>query len=186
MITADQAIATAQQWESEKAAGPSALVGRALLAHINSLTSPQVTDEQIILLALERMDRARNILTSGNPTPTCNWGMLDTSDLRALLSAPPAAEPLQRQRPSKEWYAQQAQKLGDEPSVIVAACYTDMPAASQEAKPVAADLDDAALEALWDATANRDDRVLAFGRLVAADATQRALKSHPLNQESHA
>lgn len=48
MITADKAIATAQQWEAEKAAGPSALVGRALLAHINSLASPQVTDEQIM------------------------------------------------------------------------------------------------------------------------------------------
>lgn len=37
--------------------------------------------------ALDRMDRARNILTDGNPRPDCNWGMLDTSDLRAALSA---------------------------------------------------------------------------------------------------
>lgn len=29
--------------------------------------------------ARNRMDRARNILTKGNPTPSCNWGMLDTS-----------------------------------------------------------------------------------------------------------
>lgn len=63
-----------------------------LARHISTQTEPQVTDEQIILSALERMDRARNILTSGNPTPERNWGMLDTSDLRALLSAPPAAE----------------------------------------------------------------------------------------------
>lgn len=32
--------------------------------------------------ALKRMDKARSILTSNNPTPDCNWGMLDTSDLR--------------------------------------------------------------------------------------------------------
>jgi len=31
--------------------------------------------------AIERMNRARSILTNGNPTPECNWGMLDTSDL---------------------------------------------------------------------------------------------------------
>lgn len=33
--------------------------------------------------AIERMDRARGILTNDNPRPECNWGMLDTSDLRA-------------------------------------------------------------------------------------------------------
>jgi len=32
--------------------------------------------------ALLRMDRARNILTDGNPRPECNWGMLDTRGLR--------------------------------------------------------------------------------------------------------
>jgi hypothetical protein len=37
--------------------------------------------------ALERMDRARAILTDNNPRPECNWGMLDTSDLRAALAA---------------------------------------------------------------------------------------------------
>ena len=31
--------------------------------------------------AIERMDRARGILTNGAPTPECNWGMLDTADL---------------------------------------------------------------------------------------------------------
>lgn len=36
--------------------------------------------------ALARMDRARNLLTGGRPTPTCNWGMLDTSDIRGRLA----------------------------------------------------------------------------------------------------
>jgi len=128
MKTAAEAIKIAQQWEDEQVASYPAQVGRALLAHINSLASPQVTDEQIILSALERMDRARNILTSGNPTPACNWGMLDTSDLRAILSAPPAAA---------------SDLIGhndDLPSGWVRnADGSAQPAASQEAKPVAAD-----------------------------------------------
>ena len=32
--------------------------------------------------ALCRMDRARDILTKGTTTLECNWGVLDTSDLR--------------------------------------------------------------------------------------------------------
>ena len=32
--------------------------------------------------AVSRMDRARDILTNGNPTPSNNWGMLDTKDLK--------------------------------------------------------------------------------------------------------
>jgi hypothetical protein len=32
--------------------------------------------------ACSRMDRARAILTDNNPRPECNWGMLNTSDLR--------------------------------------------------------------------------------------------------------
>jgi hypothetical protein len=44
--------------------------------------------------AWERMDRARNILTDGNPRPECNWGMLDTSEDRKAFAAlsQPAAE----------------------------------------------------------------------------------------------
>lgn len=38
--------------------------------------------------AMERMERARNVLTDGNPRPECNWAMLDTTELRAALSAP--------------------------------------------------------------------------------------------------
>lgn len=38
-------------------------------------------------LALVRMDRARRLLTNGNPSPECNWGMLDTSDLVEALAA---------------------------------------------------------------------------------------------------
>ena len=34
--------------------------------------------------ALRRMDRARDILTEGAPTLKWTWGILDTSDLRAL------------------------------------------------------------------------------------------------------
>lgn len=44
--------------------------------------------------AMDRMDRARNLLTDGNPRPDCNWGMLDASDLRkALAAAPTEAKP---------------------------------------------------------------------------------------------
>lgn len=50
----------------------------------------EVEREKLILAmlhnAMARMDRARNILTNGKPTPDCNWGMLDSSDLRAALS----------------------------------------------------------------------------------------------------
>jgi hypothetical protein len=38
--------------------------------------------------ALERMDRARSILTNDAPAWHCNWGMLDTKDIRAALAAP--------------------------------------------------------------------------------------------------
>lgn len=42
---------------------------------------------ELLTQAIERMDRARDILTKGNPTPECNWGMLDTSDLRKAIAA---------------------------------------------------------------------------------------------------
>jgi hypothetical protein len=35
-----------------------------------------------LIKACARMDRARGILTDDNPRPECNWGMLDTSDLK--------------------------------------------------------------------------------------------------------
>lgn len=47
-----------------------------------------------LAVALERMDRARAILTGGNPRPDCNWGMLDTADLRTASSE--AAAPQER------------------------------------------------------------------------------------------
>ena len=53
-------------------------------------------EREALTLALERMDRARNILTNGSPTPACNWGMLDTSDLRKALAQP-------EQEPPKHW-----------------------------------------------------------------------------------
>ena len=52
--------------------------------------------------ALQRMERARDILTDGKPTPTCNWGLLDTGDLIARIDAclsaslPAAAVPTQQ------------------------------------------------------------------------------------------
>lgn len=51
-------------------------------------THPPEVREALRLLknAMERMDRARNVLTDGKPRQDCNWGMLDTSDLRAALS----------------------------------------------------------------------------------------------------
>lgn len=39
--------------------------------------------------ACERMDRARSILTGGNPTEHNNWGMLDTSADRKALEVKP-------------------------------------------------------------------------------------------------
>jgi hypothetical protein len=44
-------------------------------------------------LAWGRMDRARDILTKGEPTPNCNWGMLNTALDRKALSAAPADVP---------------------------------------------------------------------------------------------
>lgn len=51
-----------------------------------------VVEKRVIIEALERMDRARHILTDGNPRPECNWGMLDTADLRAMIEAAKATK----------------------------------------------------------------------------------------------
>ena len=40
------------------------------------------------------MDRARAILTDNNPHPECNWGMLDTTALRAAIEAQENAQPV--------------------------------------------------------------------------------------------
>lgn len=74
------------------------------------------TQTELLREALERMDRARNILTKGKPTPDCNWGMLDTTSLRAALAQPPAPE----QGDTHHWPQQ-----GD----------TTWPAAPEAAKP---------------------------------------------------
>lgn len=42
---------------------------------------------EVLTDALTRMDRARYILTNGKPTPECNWGVLDASDIRARIDA---------------------------------------------------------------------------------------------------
>lgn len=117
MKTAAEAIAIAQKWEAEKATGPAALVGRALLAHINSLASPQVTDEQIVADALEMFGRHREF---SNCFDDINErGIVDF--VRRYISAPPAAET------PKSFLAQWTDVIMD---------------GSQEAKPVAAELDD--------------------------------------------
>jgi hypothetical protein len=41
--------------------------------------------QEVAEAACVRMDRARTILTHGNPRPDCNWGMLDTTDIRNKL-----------------------------------------------------------------------------------------------------
>ena len=56
-----------------------------------AIPTPQVAGVNAELItALEdcciRMERARNILTDGNPRNECNWGMLDTFSARAALS----------------------------------------------------------------------------------------------------
>ena len=37
--------------------------------------------------ALTRMDRARNWLTDNDPTTMCNWGVLDTANIRAAIAS---------------------------------------------------------------------------------------------------
>ncbi len=51
----------------------------------DALTARVAELEAALNNALERMDRARAILTDDNPRPACNWGMLDTSDIRAKV-----------------------------------------------------------------------------------------------------
>jgi hypothetical protein len=64
---------------------------RALLSH----TAPQAEPNLRALLndALDRMDRARHVLTNGNPRPECNWGVLDTSAARTQLAGSPVSAP---------------------------------------------------------------------------------------------
>ena len=52
-------------------------------------------EREALAEAIKRMDRARNILTDGKPTPMCNWGMLATEDLKPVLAATPPAAPAQ-------------------------------------------------------------------------------------------
>lgn len=47
--------------------------------------------------SLDRMDRARAILTDGRPTPNCNWGVLETMLERTALAAYDI-QPLQQAR----------------------------------------------------------------------------------------
>lgn len=85
MKTFEEACAIAQQWDNEKATGPAALVARALLARINSLASPQVTDEQI-----DKLIESKNWCLE--PQEFVEMQKLCRDAL--ALSAPPAAETL--------------------------------------------------------------------------------------------
>ena len=51
---------------------------------INELDEENADLRAKLASAINRMDRARNVLTGGTPTLECNWGLLDTEDLRAL------------------------------------------------------------------------------------------------------
>lgn len=59
---------------------------RALHERISEAPAAQGDERALLYQAMERMDRARSILTNGQPSPECNWGMLDTSALRAALA----------------------------------------------------------------------------------------------------
>lgn len=75
-------------WKSESRTANALLIeAKTKLAELEAAQAQSVPD--VLSSALERMDRARNILTKGNPTPSNNWGMLDTSDLRAKHTAAP-------------------------------------------------------------------------------------------------
>lgn len=114
-----------------------------------------MTAQEALKAALDRMDRARNLLTNGKPTPECNWGMLDTSDIRAALSQQAAQEPQPigevKDNPDDlgtyvDWY-------GDVPDVG-AKLYTAAPA-----KPVATVPDGAA----WTRHGNGDTEWWSYG-----------------------
>ena len=71
----------------------------------SAMTAELERTQRLLERAIERMDRARMILTDGNPRPECNWGMLDTSDLRSNVKLTGGApgidneEPLPERRP---------------------------------------------------------------------------------------
>ena len=71
-------------------------IGKGLMDTNHRATVASISQPEAVMHeALARMDRARSILTGGNPRPDCNWGMLDTSDLRAALAT--ATEPTDEQ-----------------------------------------------------------------------------------------
>lgn len=50
--------------------------------NIEALHEVSAAQRKVLEQAFVRMDCARDILTGGKPRPECNWGMLDTSDIR--------------------------------------------------------------------------------------------------------
>ena len=49
---------------------------------MSDLATTLKSTQRLLETALERMDRARYILTDGNPRPECEWNMLNTADLK--------------------------------------------------------------------------------------------------------
>jgi hypothetical protein len=84
-MTIQQAMQVAADLEERGCLNEPAKAARVLLAHINSLASPQVTDEQI---AVPR-DRIEELLEYSDKEYVPNALF---AEFRALLSAPPAAE----------------------------------------------------------------------------------------------
>jgi hypothetical protein len=85
----------------------------AVKTHIRAYASEAVRDAlatqtQVLNAAFERMDRARGLLTDHNPRPMCNWGMLDTTDLRAQLATQaPALTDEQEREAFEAWSVQE-------------------------------------------------------------------------------
>lgn len=157
----EEAIAIAQQWEDEKATGPAALVGRALLAHINSLDAPQVTDERILV----PRDRIEKLLEYSDKeyVPMLWW--FNDDDGRPFRATP---------------YFHEANQWMNTGKVVH--CTTT---ASQEAKPVAAGFD--AIRAVITAydmpTNTHEEQCLQYGALdPAIDALRALLAAAPPEQ----
>jgi hypothetical protein len=61
---------------------------KSMCEEIEQLRARVALTEKILNEAFARMDRGRNILTKGCPTPMNNWGIFDTKYLREELAAP--------------------------------------------------------------------------------------------------
>ena len=60
-------------------------LGQSQTCQITCLTRERDALREKVSQLMDRMDRARAILTDNNPRPECNWGMLDTKLDRAAI-----------------------------------------------------------------------------------------------------